>query len=204
MTMKLYHISSSRSVRPLWVLEELGLDYDLETLDLKFGSSGGENYKKIHPYNKVPALTDGDMTMYESVAIMQYIMGKYGHGHLSPKTDSLEYGPYLQWLHFGESSLAPNIVTLMYQLYLFKEEQRSEDIKSHAKREISKYLKMLEDYLGDKDYILESGFSAADISVGYSLLLLRLAQAKDLMTPRLDKYWKTITDRPSWEKISKL
>ncbi|PHR91626.1 MAG: glutathione S-transferase [Robiginitomaculum sp.] len=202
--LKVYHVGRSRSLRALWLLEELGLPYDVEKLEFLPGNFGGDAYTKIHPLNKVPALEDGEMVMSESIAIMQYIMNKYGAGHLRPETDSPEYGPYLQWLHYGESSLAPIVVNLMYQRHFFKPEQRSESIDIWAQKELSKYLSILEDQLGDHDYILESGFSAADISIGYTLLLIRLAQAKEQITPRIEKYWKTLTARDSWKKVSEI
>lgn len=200
--LKLYHVGRSRSLRPLWLLEELGLSYEVEVLDGSTRHFGGDSYTKIHPLNKVPALRDGDMLMYESIAIMQYIMNKYGGAKLRPDVDSLEYGPYLQWLHYGESSLAPMVVNLMYQRYFFKPEDRSEKVDVWAQKELSKYVSMLESQLGDHDYILESGFSAADISVGYTLLLMRLAKAKQQITPRIETYWQTLISRPAWQKIS--
>lgn len=201
---KIYHVGKSRSLRPLWLLEELGLPYDVEVLDNNQRNFGGDTYTKIHPLNKVPALADGDMVMYESVAILQYIMNKYGAENLRPDVNNSEYGPYLQWLHYGESSLAPMVVNLMYQRYFFKAEDRSEKVDIWAQKELAKYISILESQLSDHDYILPSGFSAADISVGYTLLLMRLAKAKDQITPRIEDYWKTLIARPAWKRASEV
>lgn len=202
--LKVYHLPRSRSMRVLWLLEELGLPYSVESLDFIPGKYGGDEYTKIHPLNKIPALADGDLILYESVAIMQYIMGKYGAGDLAPNVDSDEYGPYLQWLHYGESTLAPVIAALMYQRHFFAEDQKSPVMDAWAQKELTKVFSILETQLGDHDYILESGFSAADISVGYCLLLARLAKAHDQITDRLEDYWDILTERDSWIKISKL
>jgi len=191
-------------MRVLWLLEELGLPYNVESLDFVPGKFGGSDYTKIHPLNKVPALKDGDMVMFESIAIMQYIMDTQGKGKLAPAVDDPEYGPYLQWLHYGESTLAPVIAALMYQRHFFPAEKRSKHVETWAETELAQVLSMLETQLDDHDYILKSGFSAADISVGYCLLLARLAKAHDQITDRIEDYWETLTDRDAWHKISKI
>lgn len=201
---KVYHLPRSRSMRVLWLLEELGLPYEVESLDYVPGKFGGDEYSKIHPLNKVPAFKDGEMVMFESVAIMQYITDKYAPERLNPLCSDPEYGPYLQWLHYGESTLAPVIASLMYQRHFFAPEHRSKHIDGWAQQELSKQFSLLEAQLGDHDYILESGFSAADISVGYCLLLARLAKAHDQITDRIEEYWETLTDRDAWHKISKI
>ena len=199
-----YHLPRSRSMRVLWLLEELDLPYTVNTLEYIPGKFGGDKYSKIHPLNKVPAFQDGKMVMFESVAIMQYIMDRYAPNKLCPNKDSSEYGPYLQWLHYGESTLAPVIATLMYQRHFFAKDKRSQDVDLWAQRELKKLFSVLETQLNKQEYILKSGFSAADISVGYCLLLARLAQAHDQITDRVQEYWETLTDRDAWGKISKI
>ncbi|MBL4870079.1 MAG: glutathione S-transferase family protein [Robiginitomaculum sp.] len=199
-----YHLPRSRSMRVLWLLEELNLPYTVETLDFIPGKFGGDDYSKVHPLNKVPAFKDGKMVMFESVAIMQYIMDKYGSANLVPNIKNPEYGSYLQWLHYGESSLAPVIATLMYQRHFFKPEQRSKNMDDWGQAELTKMFSLLENQLGAHDFILESGFSAADISVGYCLLLARLAKAHDQITDRIQEYWDCLTERDAWLKISKI
>ncbi len=204
--LKVYHLPRSRSLRVLWLLEELGLKYAVDSLSYtpsNFGGKfGGDDYTKVHPLNKTPAFADGDMVMFESVAIMQYIMDKYGEGNLKPAVDDPEYGAYLQWLHFGEATLAPLLATLMLQRVKLAEDERSAATDAWAQKELVKVLGMLEAQLGEHDYILESGFSAADISVGYCLLLMRLVKAHDQITDRLQTYWEVLTDRDAWGTIS--
>lgn len=197
-----YHLPMSRSMRVLWLIEELGLPYKVKSLRQDPEGFGGSEYQKIHPLNKVPAITDGDLVMFESIAILQYIMDRYAWGKLRPDIEDAEYGPYLQWLHYGESSLAPAIATLMYQRHFFSEEKRSIHAEEQGEKELAKQLSILEDQLGNHEYILESGFSAADISVGYCLLLARLAKAHKQITPRIQEYWETVSDRDAWHTIS--
>ncbi|HHI89049.1 MAG TPA: glutathione S-transferase family protein [Hellea balneolensis] len=197
-----YHLPRARSLRVLWLLEELGLPYRVDVLDFVPGKFGGESYTKIHPLNKVPAIKDGETIMYESVAIMQYIMDRYAPGQLRPDVRDPDYGTYLQFLHYGESTLAPVIASLMYQRHFFPPEQRCPQIEAWAEVELAKVLTLLEDQLADHDYILKSGFSAADISVGYCLLLARIARAHAQLTDRIQEYWETLTDRDAWHRIS--
>lgn len=113
--LKIYHMKGSRSLRVTWLLEELGMPYSTEILGFDLGNAGGDEYRKVYPLNKVPALMDGETSMFERVAIMQYIMNKYGDGGLRPEVNDPDYGHYLQWLHFGESTLTPIVVTFMQQ-----------------------------------------------------------------------------------------
>ena len=202
----LHHVPFSRSTRVLWLLEELALPYTAETLAFKVGNFGGDDYSKIHPLNRVPALRDGEMLMYESIAILQYLLDTYGNGTngLRPNVGDADYGPYLQWLHYGESTLAPLLATLMRQRHFLPVAQRSPIAEAQAVAELENVLTLLEAQLADHDYVLARGFSLADISIGYCLLLMRLAKAKDQITPRLDTYWQHIKARESWIKASSL
>lgn len=197
-----YHMQGSRSFRVVWLLEELGLPYSIESVGFDLGNAGGETYKDVHPLQKVPALIDGDLTMYESIAIMQYVLNRYGDGGFKPSIEDNDYAAYLQWLHFGESTLTPIVVDLMKQRRFFPKDKRNEYIVEQAEKEMSKQLAFLSDQIGDKDYILDRGFTAADISVGYCLLLARFAEAKVLFPENIKRYWKTLVSRPGWAAAS--
>ncbi|NNC38296.1 MAG: glutathione S-transferase [Acidimicrobiales bacterium] len=197
-----YHMRASRSFRVLWLLEELGLPYAVEPIEFDFGDAGGEEYRKIHPVNKVPALVDGDTTMAESLAIMQYIMNKYSDGGLRPGIHDPEYGAYLQWYHFGEATLSAIGVTLMKQRRFLPMDKRNKETEDFAEAEMIKQLDYLASQLDGRDYVLEFGFSAADISIGYALLLLRLAKAKDKFPEPIHHYWETLKQRPAFVAAS--
>jgi len=136
--------------------------------------------------------------MFESVAIMQYVMNRYGDGGLRPKVEDADYGSYLQWLHFGESTLMPIVVDLMKQRRFYAKDKRDDYTVEQAEKALVKQLTFLSAQLDDHDYILDRGFSAADISVAYCLLLVRLVGAKGLMSERITDYWSTIKARPAW------
>ena len=86
--MKVHHIPNTRSMLIVWLLEELGLDYDVQKYELKPASLRTEEYTKIHPMNRVPSIEDGDVSMFESGAIVQYILAKHGNGQLAPTVDA--------------------------------------------------------------------------------------------------------------------
>ena len=198
-----YHMEGSRSLRALWILEELELPYSVKSVRFDLGNAGGEEYRRIHPLNKVPALIDGDVTMFESLAILQYIMDKYGDGDLRPNISDADYSAYLQWFHFGEATLTPLIVTLMQQRRFFDEENRDEYIENMAEKELVKQLKFLSDQLGTHEYVLERGFTAADVSIGYCLLLAKFAGAKNVLPEIVQQYWRRLSERPAWARASK-
>lgn len=199
-----YHMTASRSLRVVWLLEELELPYSVEMIGFDFGNAGGESFKKIHPLQKVPALTDGDTTMYESVAIMQYVMNMHGDGGLRPEVGDAEYASYLQWLHFGEATLMPIIVDLLKHRRFYPKEERLDPVIEKAEIQLEKQLGFLASQIGVKDYILERGFSAADISVAYCMLLLRLVGAKSLIPETVMAYWNRAIARPAWIAASKV
>ena len=103
----LYHAANTRSLRVLWLLNELGLEFELKTLPFTPDALKDPAYLKLNPFARVPALVDGDTGLFESGAILEYLLATYGNGRLMPDTDSAQYGVYLQWFHFAEATLMP-------------------------------------------------------------------------------------------------
>jgi glutathione S-transferase len=100
--MKLYFAPNTRAVRIAWLLEELGLDYELERFELGQKAMREPPYTDVHPAGRVPALQDGDTILVESIAIMEYLIARYGPTPLAPNPGDPSFGPYLQFLHLGE------------------------------------------------------------------------------------------------------
>jgi glutathione S-transferase len=199
MSITLYHARRTRSLRPLWLLEEMGLEYQLETVDFKLGDTGGADYAQINPLQKVPALRDSDLTLLESVAIMDYLMGKYGPSALSCSPDDAEYGQYLQWFHAGESHFGMYMSLLIGHRLLLPEAQRNKDIAAWASGNLASATQLLGQALSHKDSILKRGFSAADISVGYVLFVLDMIGALEEIAPaNVVEYWGALKTRPAW------
>ena len=201
MTITLYHFGQSRSLRVAFLLEEMGQPYELKTVPLaevrQFAQSA--EYQAINPLGKFPAMVDGDTVMVESIAIMDYLMAKYDAGSLKPAPSSPDFAPYLQWLHFGEAGIAPYLTMLMGHTVTLPEEQRIESIAKWGKRETMRCLDFLSQGLGDKEYLCPSGFTAADISCFYMMLLLRLIKQFDDAPENIRDWYDRVKARPAWQ-----
>ena len=164
---KLYHLPRTRSVRIIWLLEELGLDYEVEVLTGDTKSAPA--FLKISPFGKVPAIEDGDLVLIESVAIVQYILSEYGQGRLHPPVDSKEYAQFLQWLNFGEATLMQPIAEVIVNKLFRPEEHQHQFSIDNGTKNFSDMARVIDGVLANSDYLVGDAFTAADIVTGYSL-----------------------------------
>lgn len=197
--MKVHHIPNTRSVRIIWLLEELGLAYDVEKYELKPASLRTDAYSKIHPMNRVPAIEDGDVTMFESGAIIQYVLAKYGEGRLAPATDSASFPKYLQWFHYCEGMLMPPVNTIVVQTVLLPEERRSPEILGQARKLLGRMLGAVEQELAGQDY-LAGEFTAADIMSGQACIVSQRRGADVSDKPNVQAYIARLKDRPALQR----
>ncbi|MDO9125762.1 MAG: glutathione S-transferase, partial [Parvibaculum sp.] len=102
--LKIYHAKNTRSVRIVWLCEELGIPYELQTLNFAPADLQSEAYLAIHPLGKVPAVDEDGLILNESGAITQYLLAKYGKGRLEPKHGTPEHAKFLHWFHFAEAT----------------------------------------------------------------------------------------------------
>ena len=173
---KLFHAKGSRSVRIIWLFEELGMDYQLDTLER---GKPNKAFSEASIFAKIPAIQDGDITLTESVAIIQYILQKYGGGGLQPSVDSDDYAMYLQWLNFGESTLIQPIVEILVNTMFRSEENRHQYSIDSGIQSFKKIAQSLDPVLSQQNYLLGRQFSAADIVNGYTLRLANRLQLLD-------------------------
>lgn len=197
--MKLYHVARTRSVRVLWLLEELGLDYELETMPFDPKALQSVDYLELSKFGKVPVLVDGGQTLFESVAIMQYLLDRYGDGALQPDEQDPEYGQFLQWLHFGEATLMGAMTTLIQHSTLLPEEERDERAVARGKRQLHHYATVINKVLEAQDYIVGKEFTAADISVGYVFYVAKLFRVFPDDCPHLSAWFQRLMDRPAYK-----
>lgn len=199
----LYHAPQTRSIRVRWALEEMGLDYRIEPVQFKSRPAGDEAFARISPLRKLPAFRDGAMTMTESNAILQYLLGKYGPSDLEVKPDEADYGRYLQFLHFGEGGMTMPVSLLLAHTALLPEDQRNPALAKWAKIETGKLLVYLADHgLDGRDWLAAGRFTAADISVVYMLYLLKIIRQFDAAPEILKVYFARATGREAWKKAS--
>lgn len=200
--MKLYHVSKSRSVRVLWLLEELGLDYTLEKLSFDPKALKTQDYLEINPFGQVPVLVDGPLTMSESVAIVQYILQRYGDDRLEPPRDSVEYGKFMQWLHFGESTMMGPVAEILLHSRFLPEEQRIPAAVARGQRTLRHYCDVLAKELSAKPWLVGQEFTAADIVVGYDFFALDLFGLLPELPPALAAWYQRLRERPAFQKAT--
>ena len=195
----LYHCTAARSFRPLWALEELGLAYDLKMLPFPPRMFAKE-YLALNPLGTIPLLVDGDVRMTESAAIVQYLVTRYGPTPLAIGTDEADYGAYLNWLYFGEATLTfPQTLVLRYTR-LEPEERRNPQVAADYAKWFFGRLRAVEATVANREMLCGGRFTAADVSVGYALLLAeRIGLSKDF-TPAVARYWQRLRERDGFRR----
>jgi len=196
--MKLHFAPNSRAGRIVWLFEELGLEYELNKMAFHPKDLKSEEHRKRHPLGRVPVLDDGDVSIYESGAIVEYVMARYGDGGLKPAVDAREFPEYLQWFHYCEGMVMPPINTIMVHSVLLPPERRNPETLGQAQRLLSRAVTPVEGALEGREYLIGS-FSAADIMLGHSLFMAnRLGQVPDELA-NLKGYVKRIEARPAFQ-----
>ena len=198
--LKLYHSPRTRSVRIYWLLEELGVPYELETLAFTPQALKAAEYLKVHPLGKLPAIQDGDLIMFESGAILEYIIEKYGHGRLAPAPGSPARGAFLQWVHFAEATAMPPLADIAQHKLFKPEAERVPAVVADGQTRVATVLAALEQTLAGKPYLLGGEFSAADIMLGYSLLLVKWFGLLTPEYPNVTSYMARLEQRPALQK----
>jgi glutathione S-transferase len=192
-----HHLNNSRSQRVVWLCEELGLDYKLvkhfrdpET------QRAPESLRKVHKLGKAPTIEDDGKVIVESDAILEYICNKLAGGKLSRGVSSPEYGEYLEWLAFPEGTLFPGLgVDLVYAWT----GGGNETFMGFFEAEIQKNHQYVEEHMAKRDYLLESGFSAADINLGWGLEFSE-ARGRLKTLPKTQAYLARLRERPGYKR----
>jgi glutathione S-transferase len=163
----LHHLNDSRSQRVLWLLEELGLEYELVPYFRDSVTNlAPPELKKIHPLGKSPVIVDGKLVLAESAAIVEYLARKYGQGKLAPEPDidSQEYLDYLHWMHFAEGS---GMLPLLLKLYVSRLGEAGQPLWPRIDSELQNHFAYMSGALGDHDWFVANRFSAADIQLSF-------------------------------------
>ena len=160
-----------RGFRVVWLLEEMGLTYRLRPVDLLAGVEKDTEFLAINPAGFIPALQDGDITMVESIAIMEYLMGRYGPTPLAPDPHDAAFPAYQQFLHLGEAGLAASVYFVVVSRNLAPEAERNNWGANKALEVFESRLGLVTRQLARSPYLAGDTFTAADISVTYALEL---------------------------------
>ena len=195
--MKLYHCTGARSLRPLWTLEELGLDYELVTLPFP-PRYLAKHYLEVNPLGTVPCFVDDDVNMTESAGICQYLVDKYGPTDLAVSPDEKDYATYINWLHRSDATLTfPQTLVLRYTR-LEPEEKRVPQVANDYKKWFLGRLKSVELALEDREYLCSDRFTIADVCIVYALVLAKSLDIDEAFTPNIQDYWNRTTIRDAF------
>lgn len=197
--LKIYHAQGARSLRVLWLCEEMGVPY--QTAEASFFKPSDE-FKAVNPLRTVPAMQDGDVSMIESVAMMIYIMAKYGPTDLEVKPNESGYGDYLQFLLFGEAGVAAYGNPLVATRFLAPEDQKKNWTVDYLTNAIVKRLEFVCERLGDNQYVAANRFTAADISVSYIVAAAKFAGIEDKIPARMRAYYDNLAQRPAFQRAA--
>jgi glutathione S-transferase len=162
-----------RGFRVVWLLEEMRLAYRLRPVDLLAGVENDAEFLSINPAGFIPAIRDGDVTMVESIAIMEYLMARYGPTSLAPNPRDPAFPAYQQFLHLGEAGLAASIYFVVGARNIAPESERQNWSAGQALSVFESRLMLVTQQLARMPYLAGDNFTAADISVTYALELAR-------------------------------
>jgi glutathione S-transferase len=197
--LKLHHAPNSRAGRIVWLLEELQLPFELNRMDFSPKALKSEEHRARHPLGRVPVLEDGDLLLYESGAIVEYLIARHSNGDLKPAVNSPLFPQYLQWFHYCEGMVMPPINTIVVQTLLLPPERRNEEILGQAKRLLTKTLEPLNETLSGRDYML-GALSGVDFMLGHACYMSRRLGCMPEEMTHLQAYVSRLETRPAFIK----
>jgi glutathione S-transferase len=207
----LHHLNNSRSQRVLWLLEELGLEYDIRFYqrDARTNLAPPE-LRAVHPLGKSPVLEDGGLKLAESGAIVDYLADKYGAGRLAPPIGSAERLRYAYWMHFAEgTAMPPLLLKLIFDRMkasaplLIRPIARAiagRVLDSFVVPNLERHLDFMEAELGKGEWFCGDTFSAADVQMSFPVEASRMRAGLDERRPRLMAYLRKIHARPAYQR----
>ena len=189
---------NSRAGRIVWLLEELELPYEINKMAFHPKDLKSDEHRARHPLGRVPVLDDGDIRIYESGAIVEYVIERHKNGGLKPAVEDVLYPEFLQWFHYCEGMVMPPVNTIVVQTVLLPPDRRDETALGQAQRLLSKALAPVDEALAGRDYLI-GDFSAADIMLGHACFMSnRLGCVSDDM-PNLKAYVEKVVARPAFK-----
>ncbi|MDC0904938.1 glutathione S-transferase family protein [Gammaproteobacteria bacterium] len=197
--LKVHFVAGTRAGRVVWLLEELGLEYEVNIMPFTKEGLKSPEHRSRHALGRVPVLEDGDISIFESGAIIDYVLERHKNGGLKPNSDVPEFPLYLQWYHYCEGMVMPPMNQIVVQTILLPADRRDEAVLNQAKKLLSKALAPVNDTLAGKDYLI-GDFSAADLMLGHSCFMAnRLGCVTDDMQ-NIKDYVARIDARPAFKK----
>ncbi len=196
--MKVYFAPNSRAVRTVWLLEEIGFDYELVRFELGQKEMRSPEYTRVNPNGRVPTLIDGDTTISESTAIAQYLGAKYAP-ELTPGPDAANFVTYLQWLHYAEGMIMPPINNYVVETILLPPERRNEEIAARSLKLLNRTLGAVEAHMAGREFLADD-FTVADTITGHAVMMSRRLGADFGKCPNLTAYADRLEARDAFKR----
>jgi len=201
----IYHLNMSRSERIIWLMEELALPYKLEKFQRGPDLLAPASLKQVSPLGKAPAIRDGDMTLIESGAIVEYIINRHGGGKLSVPVSSPDYPRYLQWMHFAEGSAMTQFLIHLFLSGFVPGVDQSAAMVVTFKGRTAEMLRYLDGELSRSPYFVGNNFTAADLMMNFPFgVLIKFLQYDLSPYPHIVKHLELIGQRPAYKKAMAL
>lgn len=196
----IHHLGHSQSERIVWLCEELGLPYELKRYARRTDDRmAPPEYKALHPLGTAPIITDGDLVLGESAAILEYVIETYGDGRLAVRRGQPGYTDYLYWFHVANGTLQPLILRVR-SLEVVDASERNAPLRA-ARQRLDLVLSLLDRRLGETAYLGGDELTAADIMTVFSLTTMRLFRPYDLAPwPNIRAYLQRIGARPAYRR----
>jgi glutathione S-transferase len=195
----LYHCHAARSFRPLWMLEEMGLAYELKMLPFPPRVFAKE-YLAINPLGTIPFMIDGETKMTESSGICHYLGTRYGPTPLIVGVDEADYGAFLNWMYFSDATLTfPQTLVLRYSQFEPEERRNPQVAGDYAKWFLAR-LRAVEAATANAEALCADRFTAADIAIGYALRLADFVGLSKEFGPNVAAYWARLQQRDGFKR----
>ncbi|MDZ8140258.1 MAG: glutathione S-transferase [Nostoc sp. DedQUE04] len=194
-----HHLNNSRSQRVLWLLEELGIEYEIEFYERDAKTMmAPESLRQVHPLGKSPVITDADLAIAESGAIIEYLVDRYGNGRLVPASGTPEHLRYKYWLHYAEGSAMPLLVMRLV-LNNFGAGDSSV-VSGFVAPQIKLHFDYIEDELRKNTWFVGNEFTAADIQMSFPLEVIAALPEEVENRPKLKEFVERIHERPAYKR----
>ncbi|MBF2017854.1 MAG: glutathione S-transferase [Rivularia sp. T60_A2020_040] len=194
-----HHLNNSRSQRILWLLEELGIEYEIKYYQRDSETMlAPASLHEVHPLGKSPVITDAHLTIAESGAIVEYLVNRYGNGKLIPAVDTPERLRYTYWLHYAEgSAMPPLLFNLIFNLFGIKD---SSAMDGFIAPQIQLHFDYIEDELAKSNWFVGDEFTAADIQMSFPLELLANVPQQVENRPHIQEFLARIHQRAAYKR----
>ena len=197
--LKVHFVAGTRAGRVVWLLEELGLDYEVNIMPFTKEGLKSAEHRSRHALGRVPVLEDGDISIFESGAIIDYVLERHKNGGLKPSSDSSEFPFYLQWYHYCEGMVMPPMNQIVVQTILLPPDRRDETVLNQAKNLLTKSLAPVNENLANNDYLI-GDFSGADLMLGHSCFMANRLGCVSEEMQNIKDYVARINARPAFQK----